>query len=170
MVVRLSALRAGRPLPPGRFLVLIFDRCWDEPRAIVRLDGLGKLKIPPHRNSIPRPSGLQHSDSTNYATACPFDFYRVLKCVQYNAIINKIIQIVNCLYFLVGIGGGEYSIFFLFFDNPGRTRSFLLDLSDPIVYWNSIIVYCKLIAYHILNSFLQRTFLNLNNVPVILIL
>jgi hypothetical protein len=42
MVVRLSALHAGRPLPPGRFLVLISVRGRVKP--IVRLEGLGKLK------------------------------------------------------------------------------------------------------------------------------
>jgi hypothetical protein len=40
MEVRLSASRAGHPLPPGIFLVLI------SVRAIVRLEELGQLKNP----------------------------------------------------------------------------------------------------------------------------
>jgi hypothetical protein len=46
MVVRLSALRADRPLLPGIFLVLISVRGLSTPGAIVRLKGLGQLKKP----------------------------------------------------------------------------------------------------------------------------
>jgi hypothetical protein len=44
MAVRLSALRVGRPLSWGRFLVLVSSRSWVDPSAIVRLEGLGQLK------------------------------------------------------------------------------------------------------------------------------
>jgi hypothetical protein len=46
MAVILSALRAGRPLLPGRFLVLISLRGWIDSSAIVRLEGLGQLNNP----------------------------------------------------------------------------------------------------------------------------
>jgi hypothetical protein len=46
MAVRLSDLRAGRPLPPGRFLVLISVRGRVDPRAIVWLEGLSQLENP----------------------------------------------------------------------------------------------------------------------------
>jgi hypothetical protein len=80
MAARLSALRAGRFLPTGRFLVLIFVRGWVDPRAIVRLKELGKMKkFHLIRDMNRRPSALQHSASTNSATACPllpFNTYR----------------------------------------------------------------------------------------------
>jgi hypothetical protein len=44
--VRLSDLRAGLTLPPGRFLVLISVRGWVDLRAIARLEGLRQLKNP----------------------------------------------------------------------------------------------------------------------------
>jgi hypothetical protein len=44
MAVKLSALLAGLPLPPGRFLVLISVRGSVVPRAIMRLEGLAQLK------------------------------------------------------------------------------------------------------------------------------
>jgi hypothetical protein len=44
MAVRLSVLRAGRPLLPGRFLVLISVKGRVDPWAIVRLKELGQLK------------------------------------------------------------------------------------------------------------------------------
>jgi hypothetical protein len=44
MGVRLSALRAGRPLPARKFLVLVYVRGRVDPTAIVRLEGLGQLK------------------------------------------------------------------------------------------------------------------------------
>jgi hypothetical protein len=46
MAVSLSALSAGRPLPPGRFLVLVSVTGCVDPRTIVRLEGLGQLKNP----------------------------------------------------------------------------------------------------------------------------
>jgi hypothetical protein len=44
MAARLSALRAGRPLSSGRFLVLISVRGCVDPMARVLLEGLGQLK------------------------------------------------------------------------------------------------------------------------------
>jgi hypothetical protein len=72
MAVR-SDSRAGRPLPPGRFLVLFSIRGVD-PRAIVWLEGLGQLKNPMTSSGI-EPATFRlvaYSASTNYATAYYF--------------------------------------------------------------------------------------------------
>jgi hypothetical protein len=44
MTVRLSALRAGRSLSPGTFLLVIDVRGLVNAGTVVRLEGLGKLK------------------------------------------------------------------------------------------------------------------------------
>jgi hypothetical protein len=68
MAVRLSALRAGRPL----FLVLIPFKVWADPRAIMRLKWLGQLKYPiTSSGHKPATFRLVHSASTNFAITCP---------------------------------------------------------------------------------------------------
>jgi hypothetical protein len=72
MAVRLSALCAGHPLAPGRYLTLISIRRWVDPRAIVRLEGLGQLKNSndligtrtrdlPACSIVPQPTTLPHA-------------------------------------------------------------------------------------------------------------
>jgi hypothetical protein len=57
MAVRLSALNAGCPLTPGRFLVLISARSWSNLGTCNSWKNYVSCKIPPHWNSNPRPSG-----------------------------------------------------------------------------------------------------------------
>jgi hypothetical protein len=53
MAVMLSALRAGQSLPHlGRFLVIISVRGLVDPKAIVQLEELGKLKHPTTSSGI----------------------------------------------------------------------------------------------------------------------
>jgi hypothetical protein len=92
MAARLSALHAGRTLPPG-FLIFkdssysFLLEAESTPRAIVRSEGLGQFKNPPHRDLNPRPSGLQHSALTTTLPRDPFVvFYREL----YSATIYSI--------------------------------------------------------------------------------
>jgi hypothetical protein len=69
--VSLSALQTGRPLPPGRFLVLISVTGWVKSRAIVWLEWLSQLKIQrPHRHSNLQPSVLWGQQSTEIFS-CP---------------------------------------------------------------------------------------------------
>jgi hypothetical protein len=46
MAVRLSVLRADRPLPTGKFLVLVSVRGWVDPRVTVGVEGLDEFKNP----------------------------------------------------------------------------------------------------------------------------
>jgi hypothetical protein len=46
MAVRLSALLAGRPLPPRRMILLMSVRGQADPRNIVQLEELSQLKNP----------------------------------------------------------------------------------------------------------------------------
>jgi hypothetical protein len=57
--------------PQKHFFVVSGRHFWINPKGLVRLEGIGKLKKnhSPHRDSNQRPSGLYHSASTNYATA-----------------------------------------------------------------------------------------------------
>jgi hypothetical protein len=102
MAARLSALCASRFLPPGGFLVLTSVRGWVDPRAIVRLEGLGKLKeIHLIRDSNRRPSSVWHSTSTNYATACPiFLIWDIYMCVSTYICLSIYLWFIYCCHSL----------------------------------------------------------------------
>jgi hypothetical protein len=69
--MKFSTSLAGRTLLPGRFLVLICVRGWVDPRAVVRLEGLGQLENPvtienrtrdiPACSIVPQPTTLPRS-------------------------------------------------------------------------------------------------------------
>jgi hypothetical protein len=71
MAIRLSALRACHPLPPMKIPGTHFCYRLSQPQAHSVPGRIRSIeKNPPHQDSTPRPSGLQHSASTNYATMC----------------------------------------------------------------------------------------------------
>jgi hypothetical protein len=72
MAVRFSTLRSGRPLPPGRFLVLISVRGWVDPqvhnaagriRSIEKSNDLirNRTRDLPACSRVPRPTALQRA-------------------------------------------------------------------------------------------------------------
>jgi hypothetical protein len=66
MAWRLSGLCIGRPLPPGRFLVLIYVRGWVDSRAIVRLDLIGfRTRDLPACSIVPQPTTLPRAPHKN---------------------------------------------------------------------------------------------------------
>jgi hypothetical protein len=95
MAIRLSALCVGRPLPPGRFLILISVRI--DPRAKVLLDELGKLKIHligtrtrdlPACSIVPQPTTLPRAPYFGYKGRYnqfqSDDFYSEIKLTHLN--------------------------------------------------------------------------------------
>jgi hypothetical protein len=85
MAVRLSALRAGRPLPPGRFLVPIYVRGWVDPRVTVQLEGLGKLKK--STSSGLDPATFRH-ERNNYTATEEWCFL----CGPYREVISRTVS------------------------------------------------------------------------------
>jgi hypothetical protein len=72
MAVRLSVLRAGRPLPLGSFLVLISVRGLVDPKDIglLMLEGLVQLKSK-MTSSGNEPTTFRLVEKCLHATACP---------------------------------------------------------------------------------------------------
>jgi hypothetical protein len=95
MAARLSALCVGHFLLPGRFLVLHSVRSWVDPTAIVRLEGLGQLKIStssgtrtgdlPACSIVPQPTTLPRAP----IRFSPVGYYEVYNLSLFNIYLRK---------------------------------------------------------------------------------
>jgi hypothetical protein len=86
MAVRLSVLCADRFLPTGRFLVFISVRGWVDPRAIVRLEELDKLKI--STSSRTRTGNLPACSIAPQPTTPTRDPLKKTKLIIYNFLLQ----------------------------------------------------------------------------------
>jgi hypothetical protein len=102
MAVRLSALRTGRPLPPGRFLVLISVRGWINSRAVVRLEGLGHLKNPITSSGV-EPATFR------LVTYCLNHSYTCSECLLFLQIASEMMYCGNEFLFLTAHSGNASS-------------------------------------------------------------
>jgi hypothetical protein len=136
MAVRLSALSAGRPLPPGRFLVVISVRRWVNPRAIVRLEGLGKLKKSndvirngtrdlPACSIVPQPTALLRS---HWVALCRHSFALIDIRVS-----NFVLNIQLPVFHRGGPGSNPSLVMWNFvMDESGAEAGFLRELRFPL--------------------------------------
>jgi hypothetical protein len=95
MAVSLSALRAGRPLPPGRFLVLIYAKGWVDPRVTLWLEGLSQLKnaitssgigpvtFRPVAHTLPRIYPISDREEVDWAPGPAWNMCRAEKILRY---------------------------------------------------------------------------------------
>jgi hypothetical protein len=107
MAVRLPALRAGHPLAPGRFLVLISFRGCVDPRAIVQLEGLDKLK------NILTSSGFEPSTCSilSQPTTVPRALHHVYTVSK---IIFELKKLVFCYFSIFVLFISLFHFFFLY--------------------------------------------------------
>jgi hypothetical protein len=148
MAVRLSDIHAGRSLPPGRFLVFNSVRGWVNPRAKVRPKCLGKLKKIqwPYRELNPRPSGLQHMSSTNYATtyheSVKFTSLIILLCVSRLKSLKTLNSNISCVHSLFDLWFIEVSSWDSVASHDGNSNSFLITFyvegSGFVLIWRNI--------------------------------
>jgi hypothetical protein len=128
VAVRLSAF-----YPPWRFLILISVRDWVDPKAIVRLKGLGQLT---GWNHIDFESGLVENVSRNTVGSCDMGKSDLSEC---NVCIRKpSIGKVNCTHshsnFLFILNASKMS------RNPITTHNYLIRLNCCWFSWFPVVL------------------------------